>query len=219
MKNLTNEIRGDFKVIKQDIKNKTVTVECVLCGQSKVLPNFFFFLPSKTTCYSCDPSTYWHGNSRKKLYKIWKSMERRCKGGSCERDRRNYKNIELCEAWRIFKNFEEWAIAGGYKEGLSIERKDNYAGYNPENCIWITKSDQARNKKKNIRNTSGVTGVHRNAQYYSATWCEGGKSRSKSFSKNKYGEELAELMAIEYRNHKIDMLRLQGVYYGEKHGL
>ena len=29
---------------------------------------------------------------------------------------------------------------------MTIERKDNSKGYNPDNCCWITRNEQARNK-------------------------------------------------------------------------
>lgn len=75
-------------------------------------------------------------------------------------------------------------------------------------------------------NKSGVTGVGLDIKkdskrgtisvYYRASWSlEDGKQRSKSFSVKKYGEELAEFLAWEYRRHMIDLLRIQGLGYTE----
>lgn len=37
-------------------------------------------------------------------------------------------------------------MAPTWKAGLSLERKDNTKGYEPENCCWIPLAEQARNR-------------------------------------------------------------------------
>lgn len=39
----------------------------------------------------------------------------------------------------------------GYKDGLTIERKDNDGNYCPENCEWIAANRQHRNTRRNRR--------------------------------------------------------------------
>lgn len=34
-----------------------------------------------------------------------------------------------------------------YKPGLDLDRKDNEKGYSPENCRWVTRSINNRNKR------------------------------------------------------------------------
>lgn len=58
--------------------------------------------------------------------------------------------MSVCDAWLEFKTFHDWAIANGYKEGLSIDRMDNDKGYSPENCQWATRKTQSRNKRTTI---------------------------------------------------------------------
>ena len=60
-----------------------------------------------------------------------------------------YKTIQkVCDEWLSnFEVFQEWALANGYKDNLTIERKDNLLGYCPNNCTWITIQEQAINRR------------------------------------------------------------------------
>ena len=58
------------------------------------------------------------------------------------------RGISVCEEWENdFAAFRNWALANGYQEGLSIDRIDVNGNYCPENCRWITMSEQQRNKR------------------------------------------------------------------------
>lgn len=94
-----------------------------------------------------------HGGRKTKLYHVWCSMKRRCFSKS-SRGYRWYgaRGITVCEEWRNdFACFRAWALDNGYKEGLSIERKNNDGDYCPENCRWATKKEQANNQRNTIR--------------------------------------------------------------------
>jgi len=57
--------------------------------------------------------------------------------------RANYKDyggrgIEVCREWHDFIPFREWAMANGYADDLEIDRKNVNGHYEPENCQWIT---------------------------------------------------------------------------------
>lgn len=61
------------------------------------------------------------------------------------------KNITICEEWKNnFEKFYEWSINNGYKDNLTIDRINNYGGYNPSNCRWITKFEQNQNRKHHL---------------------------------------------------------------------
>ena len=57
------------------------------------------------------------------------------------------RGITICKEWMDVKNFSEWAYKNGWKQGLSIDRIDNDGNYCPENCRWVSISENSRKKK------------------------------------------------------------------------
>lgn len=87
-------------------------------------------------------------NTKSSLYKIYLHMKSRC---YCKTDKK-YKNygkrgIIICKEWlEDYSMFLDWSIKNGYKEGLSIERIDVNGNYEPNNCKFISISEQTKNK-------------------------------------------------------------------------
>jgi hypothetical protein len=52
--------------------------------------------------------------------------------------------ITICDRWNSFENFLE--DMGERPAGTTIDRKNNKLGYEPGNCRWVTKKEQARNR-------------------------------------------------------------------------
>ena len=86
----------------------------------------------------------------KHLYWVWSAMKARCNNPN-DRCYQNYggRGIRVCEAWESSRMFMEWALANGYRHGLTIDRIDNNKGYSPDNCRWVDAKTQARNKSDN----------------------------------------------------------------------
>ena len=84
-------------------------------------------------------------------------MKKRC----YNKNNKDYKyyggqGVTLCDYWKNeFINFYNWSINNGYKENLTIDRKDNYDNYNPLNCRWVTMREQNLNKKIKSNKTGG----------------------------------------------------------------
>lgn len=97
-----------------------------------------------------------HGKSYTKLYGVWHGMIQRV---TCVHHKayKNYggRGITVCKEWESPTNFINWALANGYKEGLTIERKNNNGNYCPDNCIFTTHA--INNLNKRYKKNAGIS--------------------------------------------------------------
>lgn len=82
----------------------------------------------------------------KRLYGIWAGMKNRCYSDSSSSAKwYKEKGIKVCKEWKNdFYAFQDWALANGYDDDLTIDRIDPDGNYEPDNCQWITRSDNIR---------------------------------------------------------------------------
>lgn len=98
-----------------------------------------------------------HMMSQTREYQCWAHMKARCN----DVNHPAYKNyggrgITVCTRW--LNGFEFFFADMGKKpsKGLEIDRIDNDRGYDPGNCRWATRSQNARNKRPKTLGQHGV---------------------------------------------------------------
>jgi hypothetical protein len=93
-----------------------------------------------------------HGHAVNNLlsptYVTWHSMKQRCR----DKNHSAYfkyggRGITFCDRWLNFNNF--LCDMGERPTGKTLDRINNNGNYEPTNCKWSTKKEQARNTRKN----------------------------------------------------------------------
>lgn len=107
-----------------------------------------------TGCKQCEKETrsqsqIIHGGCGTRLHKIWENIKARCYCPTKD----NYvwyggKGIKVCDEWLNFDKFRTWALSHGYNDRLTIERKNPLLDYSPDNCEWITQSENSKRARK-----------------------------------------------------------------------
>lgn len=96
----------------------------------------------------------WSGN-----YRTWAAMRDRC-GNPNAKSFKWYggRGITVCEQWRHdFAAFEMYlkSTIGDRPNGLTIDRINNYRGYEPGNVRWATRKEQMANRRP-LNNTNDL---------------------------------------------------------------
>lgn len=93
-----------------------------------------------------------HGLSYDPLFNVLSKMHYRCENEN-HSEYKDYggRGITVCKEWAMdnAQAFISWALENGWKKGLEIDRIDNDKGYSPDNCRFVTRSENCRNKRNN----------------------------------------------------------------------
>lgn len=87
-----------------------------------------------------------HGLTNSFEFRSWRAMKTRCTSEKHPRYHRyGGRGITFCERWAQFENFYADMGPCPFDDG-SIERVNNDEGYTPQNCVWLPKSQQSKNR-------------------------------------------------------------------------
>lgn len=130
-------------------QNGHYMVECLCdCGNKTVIRKARLKEATKIGCGCLKGKWTRHCESNTKLYRVWDSMVRRCHSQTHKAyGRYGARGIYVCDEWRDYVAFRDWAMSNGYAEGLTIERINNDLGYNANNCCWATRKQQQNNRR------------------------------------------------------------------------
>lgn len=95
-----------------------------------------------------------HGLCRSAEYGVWSGMIQRCTNPKRSKFKRyGARGIKVCTRW--LESFESFLTDMGNRPSSrhTIERKNNDGDYEPGNCVWIVKEEQAKNSSLTIKLT------------------------------------------------------------------
>lgn len=131
---------GNSKIIR---KSDLITGKTKSCGclRKEITKNLGF--NNKT-----------HGKTNTRIYRIWQAMKSRCYyKKNIQYQNYGERGIKICDEWldkgNGFINFYNWAINNGYKDNLTIDRRNVNGNYEPNNCRWTSMKTQENNRRNN----------------------------------------------------------------------
>lgn len=168
------------------------------CGKTKIATLSDLSSGKVKSCgcikkYSSPRNSRTHGMTHERIWTIWSGMKQRCIRNP------HYRNVSVCEEWKRFEGFRDWAFSNGYSDDLTLDRINNEGNYEPSNCRWATYKQQENNRANTVYLTvAGET-------LPISTWSEqvGIPRETLRNRKNSDWPEEDMLMPVSFNNAKI----------------
>lgn len=152
---------GMWKVVSYDQPKdkhgiKQVLVRCE-CGTEKLV-RLIGLKRGETKSCGCSntlfKTSHGEGKNKTRLYNIWRLMRQRCYNPNAS-GYENYggKGVGVDTIWSTYEAFRVWAMSNGYTDDLTIDRKNKELDYSPNNCEWVTRSENTARRNKSIIGT------------------------------------------------------------------
>lgn len=158
MKDHTGQKFGKLTILSFNHKTGTNYYwNCICdCGNISIVQYANLYTKQTVSC-GCHKDTMriTHGLRKHRLYNIYRGMLARCYDtNSIQYKDYGGKGINICDQWKNdINSFFTWAFNNGYADDLQLDREYNDRDYYPDNCRFVTRSKNCRNKSNNIKVT------------------------------------------------------------------
>jgi hypothetical protein len=129
---------------------KGLMCKCV-CGLNTYVSVERFIKGRIKSCGCQGKGKMLHGLINHPLYSKWKGMKMRCNYNKMAGfDRYGGRGIKVCKEWNDnFYPFYLWA-KDKWSKGLELDRIDNNGDYEPNNCRFVSRLENSRNRAVSI---------------------------------------------------------------------